>query len=316
MTTMTKGYPLDQSPLYKLGSRKKLASILHLSDRDLKLLSRSAPTLYRAWDQTNPKGKTRHIEDPAKPLKRVQRRLAKLLAAITPPTYLYCPAKKRCYISNAARHIGSKQIRNLDISNFYPSAKATRVYWFFNTIMKCPPDVSAIITSLTTRNGHFPCGSPVSGLLGFYAYYDMWQKIERIAAEGGCRLSVYVDDITVSGNTVPEGVMYQIRKCLIGHGLEPKKDKEKFYKNGIGVVTGIIVRPTGLSTPNEAHRRRYTLRAEFLITSDQKKKQEIKRSLHGMDGRETLIARFNRDLAEKGMLAHPTDAKHSIPGQM
>ena len=303
MTTTTKGYPLSQSPFFKLSTRKRLASILCVSTEELKQLSKSSRKMYSVWTETNAKGKERLIENPSKPLKRVQRRVAKLLGAITPPPYLYCPVKKRCYISNAARHIGSRQIRNLDISNFYPSAKSSRVYWFFNKVMMCAPDVAATLTTLTTRNGHFPCGSPASGLLGFYAYLDMWTEIGKIAADGGCKLSVYADDITLSGNTVPDSVMHKVRQCIIKHGLTPKKDKERFYRKGVGVVTGIIVRSNGLSTPSEAHLKRYKLRQEILITTDPIQKEKLRRSLRGMDGRETLIARWNRELSANPMLA-------------
>lgn len=314
MTTMRKrGYPLNQSPFYKLTTRKRLAELLGLTPKGLERIAVSAQKLYQEWDSTNAKGKIRHIENPAKHLKEIQRRISKILSRISPPDYLYCPVKRRCYISNAAHHIGAKQIRNLDISSFYPSSKAQRVYWFFHKIMLCSPDVAGTLVSLTTRNGHLPCGSPASGMLGFYAYYDMWQEIERISLDNKCKLSVYVDDITISGDVVSPGVMFQIRKCVIRAGLTPNKSKERFYKRGRGVITGIIVGPGGLSTPKSAHLKRFTLRKQLRSAISLAEIAKLKRKLRGMDCRETLIRRWNEELEANGLLAcrEPASAETS-----
>ncbi|WP_081506012.1 reverse transcriptase family protein [Azospirillum lipoferum] len=296
MTKKIKSYPLDQSPFYKLTTKRKLAELLRLPLGRLKRIALLSPNMYNEWIQENAKGKKRQIEDPARPLKLAQGRIANILSSISAPNYLHCPVKGRSYISNAAEHIGAKHIRNIDISNYFPSTKSTRVYWFFNTILKCTPDVSGILTALTTYKGHLPCGSPASSILAYFAHYDMWQSIDQIVSENGCKLSVYMDDITVSGEMVTERVIFQVRRCIFRAGLQPKKEKERWYRHGIGIVTGIVVRPSGLSAPNSAHLKRFTLRRQIASSCNESEKSSLRRSLKGIEGQQSQIDRWNRRL--------------------
>ncbi|AWK87372.1 reverse transcriptase family protein [Azospirillum thermophilum] len=293
MTTKTKSYPLNQSPFYKLTTKRKLAELLRLTPAKLRKLSALSQDLYREWPQTNLKGKTRLIEDPAPALKEVQRRIYRLLSCITPPYFLHCPVRGRLYISNAAYHVGSRHFRNIDISDYFPSTKSRRVNWFFRRILKCAPDVSGILTELTTYKGHLPCGSPASSILAYFAHCDMWEQIARIASENGCKLSVYMDDLTVSGDVVPDRVMFQIRQRIYRAGLQPKKEKEKWYRRGVGVVTGVVVRPSGLSAPNSAHLKRFKLRCQLATASSADERATLQNSLRGVEGQQSQIDRWN-----------------------
>lgn len=306
-TTKTKGYPLDQSPLYKMTTKRKLAELLRLTPAKLKRLSSLSPLLYKEWDQTNSKGKTRQIEDPARALKEIQSRIAKILSSIAAPSFLHCPVKGRSYISNAAQHIGARHIRNIDISNYFPSTKSRRVYWFFNSVLKCAPDVSGILTALTTYKGHLPCGSPASPILAYFAHHDMWQDIDRIVSESGCKLSVYMDDVTVSGDDVPERVMFLIRRRIYRAGLQPKKEKERWYRHGVGIVTGVVVRSSGLSAPNSAHLKRFKLRRQLVAATSADERAALQKSLRGVDGQQSQIDRWNSRLpiAASGVREQP-----------
>ncbi|SMF91313.1 Reverse transcriptase (RNA-dependent DNA polymerase) [Azospirillum oryzae] len=295
-TKKIKNYPLDQSPLYKLTTKRKLAELLCLPLARLKRIATLSPNMYNEWTQEKKNGDLRTIEDPARPLKMVQSRIAKILSSISAPEYLHCPVKGKSYISNAAQHIGSKHIRNVDISNYFPSTKSRRVYWFFHNILKCSPDVAGLLTTLTTYKGHLPCGSPSSSILAYYAHYDMWQNIYQIVSESGCKLSVYMDDVTVSGGVVTERVMFQVRRCIYRSGLQPKKEKERWYRRGIGIVTGIVVRSGGLSAPNAAHLKRFKLRNKLATSSNDEERITLQKSLRGIDGQQSQIDKWNRRL--------------------
>ena len=68
-------YPLNQSPLFKLTTKRKLAPLLDLTIGQLQTILRTK-VRYVEWDATNKNGKSRHIENPIPPLKRVQGRIA------------------------------------------------------------------------------------------------------------------------------------------------------------------------------------------------------------------------------------------------
>ena len=72
-----KRYALNQSPLYKLANRKKLAELLKIDTCELRTLSREANSLYREFPVPKKNGGTRDVENPARQLKLVQARLAR-----------------------------------------------------------------------------------------------------------------------------------------------------------------------------------------------------------------------------------------------
>ena len=94
-------YPLNQSPLYKLSTKNKLADLLHLTPKQLVAVVRNTASLYRL---DNIDG--RQIEDPKHQLKGIHTRLQKLLSRIKTPDYLHSGVKGLSYISNAMAHVG------------------------------------------------------------------------------------------------------------------------------------------------------------------------------------------------------------------
>ena len=94
--------PLNQSQLYKLTSPRRLADVLGLAEPELRAMA-VVSDRYRQFEIEKKSGGKRPVEDPIAPLKRVQSRIAKMLARIEPPPFLFCPVKGRCYVSNAAR---------------------------------------------------------------------------------------------------------------------------------------------------------------------------------------------------------------------
>src|SRR5690349_3168015 len=96
-------HAINQSALYRLASHRRLAEQLRISVADLRKL-RHSDQLYKEFDVPKKSAGVRRVENPSRPLKRVQARIARLLARIEPPGYLYCPVKARSYVSNAAQH--------------------------------------------------------------------------------------------------------------------------------------------------------------------------------------------------------------------
>src|SRR3546814_13409064 len=73
--------PLHQSQLYKLTSPRRLADVLGLGEAELRAMA-IGPDRYRQFEIEKKGGGTRPVEDPVAPLKRVQGRIAKMLARI------------------------------------------------------------------------------------------------------------------------------------------------------------------------------------------------------------------------------------------
>ncbi len=283
-----KRYALNQSPLYKLSNRKKLAALLKISTRELRFLTTQAGGLYREFPVAKKNGGTRDVENPARQLKLVQARLARWLGHIAPPDYLFCPVKGRCYVSNAALHRGQRVIRCLDVRKYFPSTHARRVFWFFRKIMKCERDIAATITALATYQGHLPTGSPLSPILAYYAHYDVWQAIAAICQEHGYKLSVYIDDVTISGSSISPEVMWRIKREIHRSGL--RYHKEKSFYDGVAEITGVIVSLDRLVAPNRQLKKIAVLKDQIRSTKWEPEAVRLRERLKGLHAQTTQVA--------------------------
>lgn len=274
---------LNQSRLFKIRSRRRLAEVLGITSAELKdaivmkhPYSERSLELYRGTTK-----KIREIQEPRGVLRSIHARLAVLLSRIEPPDFLFCPVKRRSYVSNAAHHIGAKQVRTLDIKTYFPATPEHRVFWFFNHILQCERDVASILGRLLTVNGHLATGSPVSPILSFFSFYDMWNEISRLTLENGCKLSVYIDDITISGNVVPDWLLWEIKKQIHARGLVYHKERNFF--NGVAEITGVIVDEEGLSLPNRQHQKSHLLRKKLYQETNEENRITISLSLKGLE---------------------------------
>lgn len=276
-------HPLDQSRLYKVTTRKKLAALFGMTPPVFgRLVAMERPYSRRTKEITrNGKTKTRLIQEPRGQLRPVHVVVKKILSRIEPPGFLFCPVKRRSYVTNAAAHLGAREVRTVDIGNYFQSTPSTRVYWFFAKIMHCQPDVAAILAKLLTVDGHLATGSTVSPILSFYAFYDMWLEIAAIARAAGCVLTVYMDDLTISGDQVPERVMWEIRKCIAKRELT--YHKEKRYTSGYAEVTGVIIKSGRLVVPHRQRKKAFQVRNAIAEAGNTEAAVQLTTVLHGLN---------------------------------
>jgi len=236
---LRKSYALDQSPLYQLQSRKRLAT--DVFNTELALLERLAAntTNFRVFC-IEQGGKQRQVEVPKAILERLHRRLFALLERIYKPPYLHSGVKRRSYLTNAQAHVGNVPLVKVDLKRFYPSVTGGMVYRFFYNVLRCSPDVAGLLTKLCVYDGHVPTGSCVSQLLAFFAVKPLFDEIEALAAQNGVRFTVYVDDMTFSGLRATPDFLWRVKQLVHAHGL--KYHKDRFYPAGARkVVTGVLV---------------------------------------------------------------------------
>lgn len=259
-----KTYGFKDSPLFRLRTKARLASLLFISiDKLEKLANLDRKRAYYEFQKPKKNGGFRDISAPIDPLKKVQKRLALLLQRIAPPDYLFAPVSGRSYVDNAARHIGAESLHLLDIEDFFPSCTVNKAAWFFRTKMECSPDVTAILCKIVTSDGCLPQGSPASPILAYLCYYEMWSEIEALVTKSNCRLSVYADDLTISGGMVPEAMIWEVKQTLFRHGHRYSKEKERSRRGSPAEVTGVILSRSGVSAPNRQHQRIHEIRAEL-----------------------------------------------------
>ena len=268
MTKAIKYHCLGQSQFYKLKSRKRLAALFGFSEAQLQNILRN-PLAYceRQIIQKKSNGtvKTRFTQEPRGNLRLIHEKVKKLLSRIEPPDFLFCPVKKRSYVGNALVHVGGKQVRTLDIRDYFNCTTEKKVFWFFNTIMECERDISSILAKLLTIKGVVPTGSPASPILCFFAFHNMWHDINHLIMDNKCVMTVYMDDITISGDIVPEWLIWRVRKEIYKHGL--RYHKERSFNKGFAEVTGVVLRDGRAVVPNRQRLRAHKLRIDLKATA-------------------------------------------------
>lgn len=155
--------------------------------------------------------------------------------------------------------------------------------------MCCASDVAETLTRLATFNGHLPTGSPLSPILAYFAYYDVWQAVAAFAGAKGLMLTVYIDDVTVSGNKVSARDLWQIKRIIHSSGL--RYHKEKHYVDRPSEITGVIVGSGTLAVPNRQLKKLHIARQELQKVVGTKKEIEVKNVIKGLSGQVDQILR-------------------------
>ena len=254
-----KGYEINQSPLYKLSSKRKLATILQIEYASL--LRAKDWINYTVGEIEKGSGGFRTIYDPCRELKRVQRRIKNLLSRISIPNWVFSGCKGVCHVDNGKYHEHSVYFIQSDLHAFYDSCSRERVFRLFKDRFKCSSDVSALLSDLTTltlKDGStvIPTGSPCAQLVAFFAYQDMFNELHNLARNYGCKFSLYVDDLTFSSKTPFSNPAVFKKKILqivkrYGHSLSLSKTAYR-GADETKVITGVAITKEGVSAiPNK-----------------------------------------------------------------
>lgn len=258
-----KPYPLNQSPLYCLKSKRKLAAALGVPLRDLQFLVSLDKDNYKQFD-TKEKlrdklaaiggHKARKIQQPKPLLASIHKRIARLLSRIQKPSYVYSATKGLSYLDNAKHHQNDEEAVKVDVKEFYQSLKAGEVRNFFESEMRCSPDVAHFLSKICCFGGALPTGSALSPSLSYFACSAMFRRIAAYAEARGLKFSLYVDDMVFSGPGADRAFARVVvaelkRHHLVGHKISV------FGTGDPKVITGAVVRASGVAMPFKRQKR-------------------------------------------------------------
>ena len=243
-----KHYPLERSPLYRLKGKAKFETVLGVAWEACPRLIDAKH--YHVW--INDKG--REIQAPHGWLAQVHRRICQLLARIELPDYVYS-RKGRSYADNARAHRGNTPLIKTDISRFYPSVTRQAVFCMFLDDFECSKDIAHRLADICCyEQAHLPTGSALSGRVAFFAKRHMFDEIASLAQAAGCKMTAYVDDVTISGTAATKELLGSVRQIIARHGLLTKDKKSKTYAaSSPKMVTGAVVVQDDVRLPNIRH---------------------------------------------------------------
>jgi len=239
---------------------KDLAYALKINKEQLLELSNSLDLneyqYYRNWNEpkTDSNGQpkfedgiaiTRPINAPVHKLKFVQSSILKtVLYTIKLPEYYFGGIKNKDAVLNARYHQGNKYFFLTDLKNFYPSVHYTRVE---KALRKegFYPDVAKLITRICTKEGAIPQGCPTSSFLASLVVHHSCNDLFKKYIDEGLKLSVYVDDITLSSPNNFKERTPNILKELRDRGLKINFGKTQYCSYN-PIVTGVQVKNNGI----------------------------------------------------------------------
>ena len=305
MTINNKLYPIEDSCFYKLSNKKKLCEFLKTDSKSIKKFLISGDNNFLETKASNNRlnrikdlnqstyheqeiieldgnnfvitqDKTRLCQTPKGNknygLYKIHKRIADLLSSIETKEYVFSGIKGKSYIDNAKFHLDNSDnfIVKLDIKRFFPSVTSKYIFRFFRNDLKCSPDISKILTDLLAYKNHIPTGSPVSMILAYWSNFKMFDEIYKLSRLKNCKMSLWVDDIIISGEKASE-VAWEAKKIIINHGLKYHDKKFKIYKPKENKeITGVIITPDGkIKLRNRSHVKIYHLKNKKDKTSQE-----------------------------------------------
>lgn len=245
---------------------ESLALLLNTSLVNQQDIAESASRSYRSVPQKKKDGSLRMTYDAYPALKRVQHQIVKkILRRAQFPRYLHGGIRDsefpRDHVSNAALHTGASILILDDIKDFYPSLDSQLVFAIWLRFFGFSPEVSELLTKLTTRKGVVPQGARTSSYLANLAFWDKEPLLVADLQIIGLTYSRFVDDITYSArsklsNQTIASARAKVYGMLASKGCRPKRSKSYVGRKGQKLaVTGLI---TNAATPaiDKAERKR------------------------------------------------------------
>ena len=145
-----------------------------------------------------------------------------------------------------------------------------------------------MLTAIVTYNGHLPTGGSASSIVAFFAYIDMWEEIDVIRQQAGCAMTLFGDDLTLSGDQVTDRMMWAIKQAIRKRGLH--YHKEARYTGDMKVVNKLIVKDGLLARPNRQLLKEHETRIALQGDCPKDVRKVLLQRLRGCEARGKYVA--------------------------
>jgi len=201
---------------------------------------------YRIYSVKKKSGKFRQITEPIGDIiewhKLAKERLDKV--PLHPAAHGF--RADRSILTNAELHKAKKYVINIDLKDFFPSVTS---FMIFKALTREEEHLDVNdewdvekITSLCTLNGCLPQGACTSPVISNIVLKPMDFELKRVADSQELTYTRYADDLTFSGDEIPDWFVNRIRTVAeeFGFKLNDRKIKKMPYFQRQS-VTGIVV---------------------------------------------------------------------------
>lgn len=256
---------------------RNVGSLAQMLGVPLAVLGSCRPT-YHTFTIPKHSGGSRTIQEPDPDTKALQRLL--LRRVLSRSTLHRCSTafrRGRGIVENALPHVGKGVVLHMDMKNFFPSTRESRVRAAFRT-QGWDEDTAALLTGLCCLEGGLPQGAPTSPMLSNIVNYRLDCRLAGMARSnspgcGGVSYTRYADDITFSfgadvrGSVVTDFIN-MTRRVLHANGyrLHPAKTRV-MRRHQRQVVTGLVVNES-INLPRPLRRKLRAIQHRFMTGGD------------------------------------------------
>lgn len=249
--------------------------------------------------------KVRHFDIPDFELKAVQRRIANMLSKhLLLSACSHGGIRGRSPSTNAATHLGQRYVANVDVRNFFPSARHYVVYRTFRHELGFGRDVASLLTRLVTVDSKIPQGAPSSTIVANALLDSLDKQIQAVATRRGLRYGRFVDDIGISGDN-PRDLINLVARRLSGKRLQIHRPNRRSTRSKLTIrsqrqrqqITGLVVNSAHQLSVSRSYRDE--VRAAIFALSCVADKEARNRGARSIMGKIAHIRRFNPGAADR-----------------
>ena len=231
-------------------------------------------------------GSARLLEAPKQRLKSLQRKiLADILNRIEPHRAARGFRAGGSVVSYAAPHVGRHFVLRIDLRDFFPSVRSSRVHALFRTV-GYPENVVRLLTGLCTNSTplavidaapsleeikmredarrllgapHLPQGAPTSPALANLCAWRLDCRLAGLARSAGAEYTRYADDLLFSGHRRLFRRLADFRVLVLAivldEGFSIRNRKTRLMTNGHRQQAGGVVLNERVNVPRDQYDR-------------------------------------------------------------
>jgi RNA-directed DNA polymerase len=137
--------------------------------------------------------------------------------------------------------LGQKVAVTADVKDFFPRITHDQVFRVWQHTLGCSPQISRLLTQLTTYCGRLPQGAPTSTSLANLVMHNVGSEVRNVSDLLGTTHTTFVDDLTFSGERAREALNPTVQ-ILRASGFPLPHRKIKIKSAGDQkAVTGVIL---------------------------------------------------------------------------
>lgn len=251
------------------------ANLLQIKEERLQKILKKVPAHYTVFSLRKRSGGFRHICAPDELLLTVQQTIYHRILISVPVHPAATGFRQGISVAENARpHLGKKQALKVDLHDFFPSIRSSRVITVFEEI-GYPRPTARILAELCCLKRKLPQGAPTSPALSNIIALSLDRKMAALAQRHGLTYTRYADDLTFSGdNLSKDALLRSIEQIVEEEGFTLNRKKTRFLtEHKRKIITGVSVSSGKKLTIPKAKKREIRKNVHFILTKGLKEHQ-------------------------------------------